>query len=65
MKKLSHFAKWVARYGKNDGTVSQIPQYANPFEIFQYTSKGRLSANPYCNFDMNYAFHDISKYKIT
>ena len=64
MKKLSHFAKWVARYGKNDGTVSQIPEYANPFEIFQYTSKGRLSANPYCNFDMNYAFHDISKFKI-
>lgn len=62
--KLTHWAKWVARYGKNNGTVSKAPEYVKSYEIFQYTSKGRLSANPYCNFDMDYAFHDISTFKI-
>ena len=64
MDKLSHFAKWVARYGANNGTVSKTPEYAKPYEIFQYSSRGRLSANPYHNFDMDYAFHDISQFKI-
>ena len=64
MEKLSHFAKWVARYGVNNGTVSKTPEYAKPYEIFQYSSHGRLSANPYHDFDMDYAFHDISQFKI-
>ena len=64
LDKLTHWAKWVARYGVNNGTISKIPEYVDTYEIFQYSSKGRLSANPYCDFDMDYAFHDISKFKV-
>lgn len=55
--KLTHWAKWVARYGKK-------PEYVKTFEIYQYSSKGYLSANPFHEFDMDYAFHDISKFII-
>ena len=64
LDKLTHWAKWVARYGKNNGTISKTPEYVKSYEIFQYSSKGYLSANPYHDFDMDYAFHDISKFKV-
>ena len=62
--KLTHWAKWVARYGKNNGTISKTPEYVKTYEIFQYSSKGYLDANPFHEFDMDYAFHDISKFNI-
>lgn len=36
-----NYPKWIARYGKNDGTISKEPSYED-WEIWQYTSRGKV-----------------------
>lgn len=56
--RLDKFTKWVAKYGKNDGMPHDKPNISSAYDIWQYTSAGKIDGIN-GNVDMNICYRDF------
>ena len=59
MKGVDCDSLWIAKYGTNNGTKQTKPNVGTTYDIWQYTSVGRISGSNH-NTDMNIMYNDIT-----
>lgn len=55
---LDRFTKWVAKYGINDGKPHEKPNISGAYDIWQYSSAGRVDGIS-GNVDMNICYRNL------
>jgi len=55
---LDRFTKWVAKYGKNDGIPHEKPNISGTYDIWQYSSTGKVDGIS-GNVDVNICYRDL------
>lgn len=55
---LDRFTKWVAKYGKNDGIPHEKPNISGTYDIWQYSSTGKVDGIS-GNVDVNICYRNF------
>lgn len=58
--RLHKYTKWCAKYGTNNGRMQKKPNINSTYDMWQYTSKGRVDGIS-GNVDMNICYRDFNK----